>query len=122
MVSTDAEGRETKVTAQIRDEYFTAKGLIVDKLNWLEIFKYDKWYGSKLPDFNEGDVFEPSEFTMEEGETSKPKLLTESDLITLMDKGGIGTDATIHEHIKTIQDRGYAIKKGQEIVPTTIGV
>jgi len=29
----------------------------------------------------------------------------ESDLITLMDKNGIGTDATIAQHIKTIQDR-----------------
>ena len=27
-----------------------------------------------------------------------------------MDRNGIGTDATIHEHIKTIQERGYAVK------------
>lgn len=38
--------------------------------------------------------------------------MSESELITLMDKNGIGTDATIHEHIKTIQEREYAIKKG----------
>ena len=34
--------------------------------------------------------------------TAPPRLMTESDLITEMDKNGIGTDATIHEHIKTI--------------------
>ena len=34
------------------------------------------------------------------------------ELITLMDKNGIGTDATIHEHIKHIQDRGYAQRFG----------
>ena len=39
-----------------------------------------------------------------------------------MDQNGIGTDATIHEHIKTIQERHYAIKQGQVFVPTPIGV
>lgn len=39
-----------------------------------------------------------------------------------MDQNGIGTDATIHEHIKTIQDRGYAIKQGQHFIPTQLGL
>ena len=47
---------------------------------------------------------------MDESATSSPRMITEADLITLMDKNGIGTDATIHEHIKTIQDRNYAVK------------
>ena len=44
---------------------------------------------------------------MEESSTKPPNLLSESNLIDLMDKNGIGTDATIHEHIKKVQDRGY---------------
>ena len=47
---------------------------------------------------------------MEESSTKPPNLLSESNLIDLMDKNGIGTDATIHEHIKKVQDRGYWIK------------
>ena len=39
---------------------------------------------------------------LEEGKTKPPNLLSESELISLMDKNGIGTDATIAEHIKTI--------------------
>ena len=42
---------------------------------------------------------------MEEGLTQAPPLLSESDLIGLMDKQGIGTDATIAEHIQKIQQR-----------------
>jgi DNA topoisomerase-3 len=47
---------------------------------------------------------------MTDGETKAPTLLTESDLISKMDQNGIGTDATIHEHIKTVQERNYAFK------------
>ena len=43
-------------------------------------------------------------------------------MISLMDKHGIGTDATIHEHIKNIQLRGYAKKSGVHIVPTELGI
>ena len=38
-----------------------------------------------------------------------PPRITEADLIAVMDKEGIGTDATIAEHIKTIQDRGERV-------------
>ncbi len=37
--------------------------------------------------------------------TQPARYLTEADLISLMEKNGIGTDATIHEHIKTVQER-----------------
>jgi DNA topoisomerase III len=47
--------------------------------------------------------------------------LTEADLITLMDKNGIGTDATIHEHIKNVGMRGYVEKKNQRLIPTLLG-
>jgi len=40
-----------------------------------------------------------------------------------MDKNGIGTDATIHEHIKTIQERHYAIQtKSRHLKPTVVGL
>ena len=35
---------------------------------------------------------------------------------------GIGTDATIHEHIKNVQERHYAKKKGVSLVPTQLGL
>lgn len=47
----------------------------------------------------------------------------EVELISLMDRNGIGTDATIAQHISTIQDRAYATKNAQQkFVPTKLGI
>lgn len=47
----------------------------------------------------------------------------EVELISLMDRNGIGTDATIAQHITTIQERKYAEKDGsQRFMPTKLGI
>lgn len=58
--------------------------------NYLEVYVYDKWSDNYIPDFEEGEEFEPTLCEMRSGETSKPNYLTEADLVTLMDKNGIG--------------------------------
>jgi DNA topoisomerase-3 len=75
---------------------------MIREYNWLDIYPYEKWTEGTLPEYNKGEKFRPSKFEFKESTTSSPKLLSENELITLMDKNGIGTDATIHEHIKTI--------------------
>ena len=55
---------------------------------------------------------------IEEKKTKGKDLITESELISLMDKHGIGTDATIHVHIKTVQDRGYCVQEKKKLKPT----
>ena len=90
-------------------------------MNWLEVFPWSKQSENELPPFTVGQLFKPSELKMNEGETAPPKHLTESDLITKMNNTGIGTDATIHEHIKNVQDRDYARKQGIFLLPTKLG-
>eukprot|EP01068_Selenidium_serpulae_P020823 Selendium_serpulae@DN9209_c0_g1_i1.p1 len=66
---------------------------------------------------------EGTEMKMFKGTTELPTLLTEADLIELMDKHGIGTDATMHEHIHTIQSRNYAVHTPQGYFnPSLLGV
>lgn len=65
-------------------------GLIIRERNYLDVYIYDKWQGNYLPDFEIGEQFEPDELELKEGTTSQPNLLTEADLVSLMDKNGIG--------------------------------
>ena len=65
-------------------------GLIILARNYLDVYPYDKWTGKEIPDFREGEEFEPTSCEIKEGQTTSPTLLTEADLVTLMDKNGIG--------------------------------
>ena len=63
---------------------------MITQRNYLEIYPYDKWNTNALPDFQQGEVFVPDVCEVKEGSTSRPNLLTEADLVGLMDKNGIG--------------------------------
>ena len=54
------------------------------------MYPYDKWSDSFLPDFQEGEQFMPTICELKDGKTTAPNLLTEADLVGLMDKNGIG--------------------------------
>jgi DNA topoisomerase-3 len=56
----------------------------------LDVYVYDKWAGNFLPQFQVGERFVPDVLDVKEGRTSQPNLLTEADLVSLMDKNGIG--------------------------------
>lgn len=106
--SEDAKGQTSEVEIQYGDEFFHAKGLTVLERNYLDIYVYDKWESStQLPDFEVDEVFEPTEAKITEGKTTAPTYLTEPELIALMDANGIGTDATMAEHINKIKERQY---------------
>ncbi|KAI9295331.1 prokaryotic type I DNA topoisomerase [Neoconidiobolus thromboides FSU 785] len=112
--SEDAKGQQTTIEATIAEEEFYVKGLMVHEYNYLEIYIYEKWNDKLIPSFELNEEFIPSYLQMNEGKTTPPKLISEPELITIMSKNGIGTDATIHEHIKKILGRKYVYKTGNE--------
>ncbi|XP_059470353.1 DNA topoisomerase 3-alpha [Neocloeon triangulifer] len=122
-VSKDAKGHETKVHITIGEEKFNAKGLMVLEKNYLEVYIYERWSDSEIPIYNVGEQFVPTTLELREGETSAPNLLTEPELITLMEKHGIGTDATHAEHIETIKKRNYAaLTNNNFFIPQQLGM
>ncbi|CAM8996326.1 unnamed protein product [Rhodiola kirilowii] len=57
------------------------------------------------------------------GYTIAPDYLSESELISLMEKHGIGTDASISVHINNICERNYVqVQGGRKLVPTALGI
>ena len=86
--SRNATGSQTTVDISIADESFSASGLVILQRNYLDVFPYDKWEGNYLPDFQVGERFEPSSIDVRDGHTTAPNLLTEADLVALMDRNG----------------------------------
>uniref|UniRef100_A0A1I7XJ47 DNA topoisomerase n=1 Tax=Heterorhabditis bacteriophora TaxID=37862 RepID=A0A1I7XJ47_HETBA len=128
-VSWDAKGHETKISMRIGGETFHATGLQVDDLGYMHVYIYDKWSDKTLPVYVEGEQLTDHQLRICDGQTQPPQLLNEgikidmfykyfkksiilADLIALMDKFGIGTDATHAEHIEKIKVC-YAMSKPQ---------
>lgn len=125
--SKDARGSQTNISIAIPaegGEVFSATGLMVLERNYLDVYsKFDFWNAHKVPKLTVGDRFVPKSLLMKEGHTVPPDPISESDLITAMDKNGIGTDATIAQHIATIQAREYATKDANNrFIPTPLGL
>jgi DNA topoisomerase III len=108
--SIDAQGGETKVQVRVgRAELFGARGLVVKVKGYLEVMRYESWSNRSMPVqlLDQGAMIPVDELTMQKSETKPPPLLSEADLIALMDRHGIGTDATIAQHVKRIIERHY---------------
>jgi len=65
----------------------------------MNVWTFEKWNDCVVPPLEVGQVIIPTKILLLEGKTTPPKLLSESELIDLMNKNGIGTDATMHDHI-----------------------
>lgn len=122
-LSKNAEGRETIVEINIAREKFTANGLEIIAKNYLDVYIYEKWESKQIHPYQQGQVFRPTNIDMLEEKTTPPNLLTEAELIALMDKHGIGTDATHADHIDTIKSRQYVgLTDNKYFMPGKLGI
>ncbi|KAK9293223.1 hypothetical protein L1049_021213 [Liquidambar formosana] len=121
-VSQPAVGAETTVEIDIAGEFFSASGRVIIAKNYLDVYRFESWGGSMIPTYVVGQQFIPTTLTLDSGVTRPPPLLSEADLLNCMDKAGIGTDATMHDHIKKLLDRFYATKDSNtRFSPTNLG-
>jgi DNA topoisomerase-1 len=72
----------------------------------------------RLPPVREGDRLDADELEPRGHSTSPPARYTEASLVKTLEELGIGRPSTYASILSTIQDRGYAWKKGSALIPT----
>ena len=123
-VSPDCAYETQTATLTAGGEEFTLRGTTVLDHGWTQIEPHRMIEERPLPSVVVAGARVPmSSARLRRETTSPPGYLTESELIDLMEKNGIGTDASIPTHINNIQVRKYVdIEKGRRVVPTALGV
>ncbi|KAJ6723650.1 DNA TOPOISOMERASE 3-BETA-1 [Salix koriyanagi] len=120
-VSPDCKYIRKKVEFSIGGEFFHCIGLHVTVKGFTSIMPWLAVSEKNLPQFAKGDKIEVSKVELFEGQTAPPDYLSESELISLMEKNGIGTDASISAHINNICERNYVqVQAGRKLVPTAL--
>nr|CAD2171031.1 unnamed protein product [Meloidogyne enterolobii] len=108
----------------IGEEQFLTHSRVVTEPGFTELLTWMAVSQDETFDqIKKGQNFEIKEVKMVERVTTPPEYLTESELISLMEKYGIGTDASIPTHINNICTRNYVkIETGRKLVPTKLGI
>ncbi|KAM9360894.1 DNA topoisomerase 3-beta-1 [Symphorus nematophorus] len=123
-VSQDCKYLQTTIDFKIGTEAFSCSGKTLISAGYTAVMP---WQGIPLeeamPACERGDTFTVDEIKLVEKQTSPPDYLTEAELITLMEKHGIGTDASIPVHINNICQRNYVtVENGRKLKPTNLGI
>lgn len=75
---------------------------------------------SRLPRLSKGDALSVNELEAAGHSTNPPARYTEASLVKKMEDLGIGRPSTYASIIRTIQDRGYALPRGNALVPSWV--
>jgi DNA topoisomerase III len=140
--------RATTTKFQIGEETFTNTSSVLIDPGFTKVMTWQAFGKNELiSPFSANDVVKINEMKLVESQTGPPDYLTESELITLMEKHGIyflfffsiqkrigfygffcfnvgiGTDASIPVHINNISQRNYVqLASGRKLIPTTLGI
>ncbi|KAK0395748.1 hypothetical protein QR680_001411 [Steinernema hermaphroditum] len=108
----------------IGGEEFTVSGKTVTDPGFTQVMTWQAIDDNEIvPNVTTGTQFIVKDVSMSSDQTGPPEYLTESELITLMEKHGIGTDASIPVHINTICQRNYVkVETGRKLIPTKLGI
>uniref|UniRef100_A0A1B6MUV9 DNA topoisomerase n=1 Tax=Graphocephala atropunctata TaxID=36148 RepID=A0A1B6MUV9_9HEMI len=123
-VSQDCRYLSTTITFAIGTEKFSTTGKTLLDPGYTTVMHWQAFAKNEtVPTFTAGEEATMQDVKLVECQTSPPDLLTEAELITLMEKHGIGTDASIPVHINNICQRNYVtVGSGRRLVPTTLGI
>ena len=118
----DARVAVESAEAEISGEKFSVSQTRIVSKGFLEV--YARFGGPAVTGdspLRAGQVYRV-QTSIEPGRTTPPPALAESELIGQMYALGIGTDATISEHVEKILARKFAVLSGGRLTPSALGV
>uniref|UniRef100_A0A4W3H8Y5 DNA topoisomerase n=1 Tax=Callorhinchus milii TaxID=7868 RepID=A0A4W3H8Y5_CALMI len=122
-ISPDCKYLQTTISFCLNEEHFTCSGKTLISPGYTLVMPWQNMEEEILPVCARGDVFTMDEIKLLEKQTHPPDYLTEAELITLMEKHGIGTDASIPVHINNVCQRNYVtVESGRRLKPTNLGI
>ncbi|CAG7727511.1 unnamed protein product [Allacma fusca] len=123
-VTEDCIYLETNITFKIQNETFTFCGKEIIKPGFTKVYPFSVISSDdQIPQVTVNSSYPISEKKITESETKPPDYLTESELISMMETHGIGTDASIPVHINNICQRNYVkLIPGRKLQPTELGI
>ena len=123
-VSANCKYEQTSINIECGGEKFSLTGKKVTDPGFTSVMTWQAISDEEsIPDIKQGTKLQVKEVKLADRQTSPPGYLTEADLITLMEKHGVGTDASIPVHINNICTRNYVtIESGRKLVPTNLGI
>lgn len=120
--SNDVRLLKQKGSIKVGEILLKTNGSKIEELGFYKIYPYFKLEIKSIPKLFMNEKLEIIELKLVEEMTKPPSRLSESELLKLMEKDGIGTDATRAEYPKIIVERGYAFKNLRIIKPTELGM
>lgn len=140
VLSEPYEYEQTTIEAQIMDERFTAKGNIVKKQGWKEIYNENDNAEQRLPAIQQGEIITDVKISLTSGETKPPERFTEGGLLqgmenpvrymsqdekhlakTINETGGLGTVATRADIIEKLFNSQLMELRNKHIFITSKG-
>jgi len=124
-LSPDIKYEQVSISIEIGDEKFNRTGNTVISPGFSEIIPWQAMDNDlNIPNVRQGDNLNICEARLAERRTTAPPYLSESDLIGLMEKNGIGTDASIVQHVNNICQRSYVKVQPNDrrLIPTQLGI
>ncbi|XP_058448206.1 DNA topoisomerase 3-beta [Malaya genurostris] len=123
-VSHDLKYRLTTTKFKIGTEQFTNTSSVLIDPGFTKVMTWQAMGKNEIINpFSLNEKVKINDIRLVESQTAPPDYLTESELISLMEKHGIGTDASIPVHINNICQRNYVtIGGGRTLTPTNLGI
>ena len=122
VVGCDAKLKKWSLAVDLNGVPMAAAGRYFVDRGFYAVFPYFQPKDTlQIPQLRLGEALPVLKVELEERQTKPPPRLTEAELLKLLKKHGIGTDATRAEYPHLIVERGYALKRGKAFYLTELG-